>query len=404
MATKTTSERRLYLADYYQQVNQQGFVRTAGPTGMLDTTLVSSHSGVQNPSWWRQVRYGQSATTIASGTRRSIVATPEFATVAYQAGSQLIERQVTGNPSLALQQPPPGGGNAPGLYDSVMNAVLIRFLKKCLGEQRKLQAGVFLGELRQTINLIRNPLKAFNNAIYEYVHAVRGRSRYLSPRQIPRMVSEEYLSFTFGVLPLLSDIKGAYNLCIRLRDLPQLVRVRAFAKAEKQIECVSAPASTYDIPYAYTRTRVVRCSAKIVGAVSVRSVGPVPPLTEGLGFRLRDHVATAYNLIPYSFILDYFVNVNDILDCLSFAQADIAWHSRSGRTQGSTELVCCPARPSTVFGHPCVGYSFNPCKSIWSDTTFSRDGGPLGLPSLVVKLPSFGQGVNIAALASLRVL
>jgi hypothetical protein len=404
MATKVTSERALYFAEYFQQVNQGGYVKTAGPTGMLDKTLVSSFSGVQNPSWWRQVRYGQSATTIASGVRQSFAASPEFAFIAYQAGSQLVERQVVGNPTLQLQEPPPGGGNAPGLIDSVLNAVLIRFLKKCLGEQRKLQAGVFLGELRQTINLIRNPLKAFNNAIYEYVHAARGRSRYLSPRQIPRMITEEYLSFQFGVRPLLADIEGAYKLCLRLRDLPQLVRVRAFAKDEKQISCTSAPAATYDIPFWFTRTRAVRCSAKIVGAVSVRSVGPVPPLTEGLGFRLRDHVATAYNLIPYSFILDYFVNVNDIIDCLSFAQADVAWHSRSARTEGYTELVCCPARPQTVFGSPCVGYSFNPCSSIWKDVTFSRDGGSLGLPSLVVKLPSFGQGVNIAALASLRVL
>lgn len=402
MTTKLFPETRVYSWQFYQKVNKNPVTLEASAS--IRRNIVSSFTGVQNPGWWEMVRYGQGATTAASGAKEQLLADPFYAFLAFEAPGQHIERTVQGDPHLGSLAPPPAVSAAPGLGDSVMNAVLSRFLLKCLAEQRKLQGGVVLGELRKTIQLIRNPLKALEKATHEYVRAVRGRSRRLSPRLIPRMLNEEYLSYTYGIKPLFYDISGAYDLAIRLRDLPQLVRVRAFAQDERMISSSSTNQYIYDIPYHREDVTSVVCTGKIVGAVKVKSVGPVPPLLEGLGLQMRDFVPSIYELIPYSFLVDYFSNVGDIINALSFCQSDLAWHSRSSRTLCHSLMTWTPQRPSTLFGYPVSGYSFLPCKARWSVKHFVRDGGPLGLPSLVLKLPSVGQGVNIAALASIRVL
>lgn len=402
MATKSRPEVRVYSYKYFVQVNKNGYSQTAESSARRE--ILSTFTGVQNPSWWLQVRYGRNATTAASGTKEQLLGDPFLASMTYVSGTQTVDRLVQGDPHLVDILPPPALGDAPLLHASVANAVLSRFLQKCLAEQRKLQGLVVLGELRKTIQLIRNPLKALEKATHEYVDAVRGRARRLSPRLIPRMITEEYLSYTYGVKPLFYDIKGAYDLCIRLRDLPELVRVRAVAQDEQLVTHTVSSPSYYSIPSHQENVRIVRALGKIVGAVKVQSVGPAPPLMEGLGFQMRDFIPSVYELIPYSFLVDYFTNVGDIINCFSFCQSDLAWHSRTIRTSCDSIVSLSPKRPETVFGVPVTAYSFLPCKARWSNISFTRDGAVLGLPSLAFKMPSFGQGVNIAALAAIRVL
>lgn len=402
MPTKNTIENRIYSQTHLSRVNQGPWDNYGSSTESV--SLASSFTGIQNPSWWQQVRYGQNATTIASGTKDTMIVKPFLASVSFQAPGQLVDRIVQGDPHAFDLPSAPGLGTFPGLSDSVANAVLTRFLLKCRSTQRNLQGGVVLGELRKTIQLIRNPLKALDNAIHEYVAAVRGKSRQLSPRLIPRMLTEEYLSFTYGATPLMHDIKGAYEACIRLRDLPELVRVRAFAYEERLSSHSSSQVSYFSIPCLREETRYGRCEARIIGAVKVKSVGPAPPLKEAFGFQLRDFIPTIYELIPYSFLLDYFVGLGDFINAVSFCQADLAWHCRTTRYIGVSNRSEVPVRPNSIFGYPVLGYSFLPSQAQRSTKSFSRDAAPLGLPSVVFKLPSTGQGVNIAALAAIRAL
>lgn len=401
MATKSFSERRVYSYSHEQRVNQAPWSQVA--SSGEQRFLASDFYGVQNPDWWRQVRYKQNATTLASGTKDEflVLGRPE-AFIAYQAPGQLVERRVLGDPHALLTDPPPGVINE--LADQVRNAGLTRFLLKCLAVQRSWQSGVFLGEIRQTIRLIRNPLLAIQKATFDYAGACRGLARNLSPQALPKALADQYLSYQFGIKPLFFDIKGAYDAAIRLRDLPQTVKVRSFTSMDRQISCSSTSGTFFDIPYHRETVKYVRCSTVYRGEVKVQSVGPLPPLRQSLGFTARDFIPTVYQLIPYSFVLDYFLNVGEILDALSFCQADLAWYSRSFRTITVSDDKLTPLRPSTLFGFPVVGYSMLPCQVQRSQKTFSRDAGPLGLPSLVLKLPNARQGINLVALAASKAL
>jgi hypothetical protein len=400
--TKTRQEKKVYSYQNLVRVNQ-------GPWSVVaeagnEYTFGSSFTGDFNPSWRSAVRVGKSATTIASGAQESVRSTPFLASLSFEANGSTVDRMVQGDFHLANMPDCPSTGEFPGLSDSVYNAVLARFLNRCTSEQRKLQGGVVLGELRKTIAMIRRPLNALEQVTFDYVSAVRRRARQLSPRAIPRMIINEYLSYTYGAIPLFADIKGAYDACIRLRDLPQLVKVRAFASEKRVSSQSSTLVAPYSIPGWVETSRTVEFQARIIGAVKVASVGPVSPLQEATGFRLRDFVPTIYELIPYSFLVDYFVNVNDIINALSFAQADLAWHCQTTRSLCVVNQSYSSCKIDTIFGFPVTGYSFLPSNLERTSKSFFRTSTPLGIPSLVFKLASTGQSVNIAALAAIRVL
>jgi hypothetical protein len=404
MATKTTSERKIWTATVRGRQNQGDWYVIVPSYTALDRTLVSSFQGVENPDWWRQVRYGQQATTDASGTETSITISPYHAFLAFGQPGASEEISEEGDLHANLLTEPPTLAGFPGLSDSVRNTVLVRFLNKCVGVQRKFMSGVIVGELHKTIQLIRHPLKALENAIYEYAVAVRGRSRYLSPRQIPQMLASEYLSFTYGVTPLFADIKGIYEACIRLRDLPQLVKVRAAHTEERQVSASASNAAIYAVSHNRQILEFVRVTSIITGAVKVQSVGPVPPLMEVTGAQLRDFVPTIYELIPYSFLLDYVTNVGDVLNALSFSQSDLAWHSWSTIETGVQRITLTPRKGATYLGQPILGYSFLPCVAEVSTKKFVRSSAPLGLPSLAFRSPTLKQSFNTAVLAASRVL
>lgn len=403
MPSKQSTERYIYPCTYRERVNNNPW-NTVATFNSLDRTLVSTFNGVNNPSWWLQVRYGQNATTDASGTRSRLIVTPYQGFLSYGTPGNITDVSEEGCVHAGLVTEAPTLASFPGLYDSVRNAVLVKFLLRCKSEQRKLQGQVVLGELRKTIQLIRNPLKAFESATRAYAEAVRGRSRGLSPRLIPKMLASEYLSYTYGVIPILHDIKGAYEACIRLRDLPNLVKVRAVHVEERQASSSASNASFYSVSHHREAVDYIRVTSKIVGAVKVQSVGPVPPLMEVSGFTLRDFIPSVYELIPYSFLVDYVTNVGDVLNALSFAQADLAWHSWSTVTSAYNRVSLSPRKPTSFLGQPILGYSFIPCIAELSRKDYSRSGAPLGLPSLAFKLPSYGAKVNTAFLLASKIL
>lgn len=413
MTTKHTSERRIYTFTNRERVNQGDWMDT-GTVLASDQTIFSSHTGVQNPDWWRMVRYKQNATTIASGTLTRLLVTPMTGYAEHDFGTQQVERSVDGNYHMLLAEPPPG--EISELSASVRNVCVLKFLNRCLATQRKFQGGVVLGELLKTYRLIRNPLNSLDKLITDYARNCRKRLPFhgnptimlQNARRIARVLNEEYLSFTYGVKPLISDIEGAYNAALRLRDLPQTEKVTGYFEDFREVTSSAGTGYANTVPFHYEKQRYVKASLLIKGEVKVASVGPLPPLMEATGFRWRDFVPTVYELIPYSFLLDYVTNVGDLLNALSFCQADLAWHTKSFRTIGVAKIFISPNAIPTYLGNagdaPMIGYDLNPCYAEHSIKSFTRDAQSLGLPSLAFRMPGAGQVTNVASLLAARAL
>jgi hypothetical protein len=137
------------------------------------------------------------------------------------------------------------------------------------------------------------------------------REATLPPREVLRNFSQLYLEFHFGWSPLLKDIHDA---CETLNAPFKAFHVRSSAAA-KWADPLNRNTVVNDGTWITTETRdgsyvqTVRLQADLVIA------NPNVAMLQQFG--IANPAAVAWELIPFSFVLDWFVNVGDYLNSLT---------------------------------------------------------------------------------------
>lgn len=374
-------------------------------------TLSKNFSGYKQPGWRTVIRRKGNATTSASGSIETLV-------IPYT--SNVMKRRLSFNGNIErfvgdgyvsmfqYSELLPITSSAP--VSQIDAIALTKFLKACKGAQRQFSGGVFLGELRETLHLIKNPASAFRSLITDYVGACRRTSRRLSPRDTVKHISNQWLEFSFGMLPLLSDISDGYKALERLYfNLPtKYVSAKESRDYEVNVLTKNSALWAQYFPVLVHCKSTGTYSRTWRGEVRLAMQGIGSPPSEALGFTIRDFIPTVYELIPYSFLVDYFTNIGDILEAASFNQADLIWNCSTSRSTVDKQLQVDPKAPSFISGGELLDWSVMPGKIVYKIQSFSRTtvpSGTLGIPSFGFKCPgNWSKFLNIGALAFLRSL
>jgi hypothetical protein len=123
------------------------------------------------------------------------------------------------------------------------------------------------------------------------------------------------------------------------------------------------------------------------------------------GFNLKEFVPTAWELIPYSFLVDYFSNIGEILEASVVNLSNLAYYGRTIRSRRKQAFYGVPDfdKNNTYweFEQDLVTVTGSVGKLIATYSKVSRDIPILGIPSLQIELPKFGtKWLNLAALAA----
>lgn len=127
---------------------------------------------------------------------------------------------------------------------------------------------------------------------------------------------------------------------------------------------------------------------------------PVP--TDSLGLTVEEFIPSVYNLIPYTWLLDYFVNAGDIIDAWSYQNIHCSWDchiiydTRAVRAQ------------SLVLHTPPVGTGLARARGMLGGSTYERTDymrtdpwKVLYVPDVRWTIPGMGtRWLNIAALSA----
>lgn len=405
MATRISSE---VLPTRITNTEYQG----SNPGNIVSDSLTyidhsGSFSGVSNPNWKSAVASKSSATTVASGVKRDLSMPDmyqEIVLVEFFGLGNTIRRTSRGQLQREFLQEITVGPQV--IDDEARNQALSSFLRKCKSTQRQFQSGVFLGELREAIRLVRHPTIALRRTVSSFASAARTLFRS-NKRNFSKQLSNLWLQYSFGIIPLISDIEDGKAALNRLAGKRFCANVQAFKSVSLPLSSESFVVEGYAMSFRVERNKSYTASRLLKGQVYVESNGSISEVRQSIGLTLRDFIPTVYELIPYSFLVDYFSNLGEIIESWSFCQGDIAWHTDSFRQEGLCIVNCIPlAPPKIIFGNVEVkSYSMAPAQSFYRRRSFSRGSSPLGLPSLGFRLPGTStKFLNLAALASLRVL
>lgn len=321
-------------------------------TGLPDVYYTSwtageyNRGGINNPYWKQTIFAGGNASSAMtvdidmpwSATR----STARLWYSTYPFGpSQTKQHSTEGT------RPPPAGfaypNNLADWEHDIQVKASIKFLNRLREEDHRFQGGVFFGEIVPTIKMLMRPFGSLRDGIGRYYSACNKRVRGRPRKSWNRIVGDTWLEYSFGWQPLLADIQDASLAAINIYANLRKKRVNGLVRGQ-----INTPTNTvrnyienlmiYDV-FFYND---VRYSVKYYGGLT-----PLPNADKGLpflkriadmsSFNLAAFIPTVWELIPYSFLIDYFSNVGDVLQAYATDTSTLAWLSmveqrQSGQT------------------------------------------------------------------------
>lgn len=331
-----------------------------GVPGFRSYTLANAMNGTDKQNWKQLIKEGSNATNTMSATKQDIelyTALAILKTIAFNTGpTKSSTVGVTGFPAV-LYRPPYN------LFSFDLNQIQSDcsavFANRVHDRIKQMSGPEFILELGETLRMLRRPSLAINRLTELYATKARritaaARQKSKRKRTTRRERANErldqlndlYLEYRFGVEPLLSDVKSAAEVLAQL-TLSKEKRVSAKVQYETGTIARALRASgTLGLNTSWqhyaTSKGTISCMTK--GAIRAEFIAPRGPIEEvlrGTGLIDADFLPTIWNWIPFSFILDYFANVNDVLIGSYATSAYTAWSSQTSRimvlTDGSFE-------------------------------------------------------------------
>jgi hypothetical protein len=244
---------------------------------------------------------------------------------------------------------------------SVKNQVIIDINSQIRSAQKSMQGLVALGELGESVRMINSLGRDIFVRTDKYLRSLNKIANSLKPHNVLRTVSERWLEYRFGIKPLVSDVASFYDACDRNRfGRPPVQHIRASGKSlEKDPKTVVI---TSELNHLMTttieRSRWYGC--RIYGVVGLDPNQAIPPFSREFGITLDEFVPSLYELIPYSFLVDYFINLGAIVDAYSLNKSNVSWLAIGELREGEVKLSGV-LEPNLTVGNVILDSIFHPC-------------------------------------------
>lgn len=194
------------------------------------------------------------------------------------------------------------------------------------------------------------------------------RGKGIQLKKSAKVFANNFLEFHFGWSPLINDIGNAVKV---LQDRLPTFRVKGHSILRTENKLVD-----YITSYAIERTTDVS-SQEITIRARASMENPNLDLANRLGF--TDPLGVLWEVVPFSFVVDWFVNVGDFLSSFSdFAGITLSDKQVTTFTKGTRIIVY-----EATYSPQDVVYK----QSVYSTITCTRSVGSIPGPALTFKSP-----------------
>lgn len=271
-------------------------------------------------------------------------------------------------------------------------------------------AQVFTGELRETINFLRSPFESLlelAEALLVTIFKVKASGRIKGKRYIEQTIANAWLEFRFAALPLFSDIDAIVDIANgKMKDVLD-GRKKFYGYSERSVSSYTNQLTgVNDVQYKLIQETRYRAQCYIHCGINFAILNDEIRLDSAAFDQLlsiENLPSTAWELTPFSWLVDYFINVGAILSAPVQSVGVISYASESLVLTGETTSLMPREQvflnvPWSYYTGLKVGQSGG---SITKRRLLTRSTGIKTIPPLYFSLP--GSGVRLANIAALLV-
>jgi len=369
--------------------------------GVVTATTIDQVSlGASSKNWRKVISLGGNAGSILSGTRQkysgmcggglsvTTAVTPPLVTV-FSGAAQGVSAKPS--PSSASQA-------------DADNKARSKLLSSYINATNSWRGGNFLAEVGETIHMLRHPIVSLFGHTEHFVQGVHKLRGIKSPSEYRKKLGNIWLAYSFGWKPLFEDIRDANKALAKLAADPPHdsfpISGRGHSDgilAHSIFEWGGPPGMVGD--YNAETYLLSKSDVRYYGAI-IGKPASLSTVADTFGVSPYDVVPAVWEAVPWSFLVDYFVNVQEVLDSMRYCGASLGWLMCGVRniTKKTTFLTGLHAPlPANTF----ESVSVSP--EVWTITDVTRvPVNSLPYPSFHFKMPGIGslKWVNISALIS----
>lgn len=197
-------------------------------------------------------------------------------------------------------------------------------LVKAYGKIRgsSLMSGEIASDIGRTIGMIRHP---FRKAAEHLGMAVKSAARHYgkTARSVAKANASAWLEYRYGVKPLMLDASQAIKMASKTANSFKRSRlvVRSSEKIQRLNNQVFSDEPVQSLPWGWkvsgsvATNEAISMHAGVIYEIANRS--PSQKLSEDLRLGSDSLAATAWEVMPFSFVADWFVNVGPWLEAMN---------------------------------------------------------------------------------------
>lgn len=411
MATSVTP----HVVRFTQEIGREaGCSADSLSTSQFSWSWSDTKTGVANPLRKRQIARGQNASTDYTWSGRTFEM-PGVRVDGYSWDTACSPKKrrhdwrIVNGANLGLVATASDLSSA-----SADNLARTKAYQSILRQQQAFQSLVCVGELGETLRMLTSAGRRLRRTLVEHVTrsskavgSIKKRRRGETLESLflrrTRTAADLHLQFVFGARPFFSDI-GSANAWLerRLELVDPSLPFKGKGEDRTNVNAVVTGGSGFTAYRGLTHTNT-SVEVRYYGKVSGRTLGN-KALVESrlLGVNLGEWLPSVYELIPWSFFIDYFSNLGNVVESWSAWDSGVLWTSKTTWKQRSVSADSWAWTPAGT-GSPtfATGSASGQGRHLSTNTSIVRSkDATLTPPSLAFRVPGTGlKWLNIAALA-----
>lgn len=262
---------------------------------------------------------------------------------------------------------------------------------------------VTLGEMRETLTLLREPLSSLLSFLKKNKSLIKRLRRDLPDYEtlvkgIYGSLADDYLKFYFGVMPIFRDFESLVDAYVQAGAAPERVTARSDESDSYKASVsyshlpLKQGISTYAVTTSYEEVVTVRSGILYSPSVST--------YVKQFGLRFTDLPSAAWQLLPWSFFVDYFLNIGKIIRALT-PRPDVSYFA------AWNTVKCVITDSARCTGGGAGGWNWDRVNSEWSrrviETTLRTPVSPYANAGFSASLGSWDSALKQLATISLAI-